>query len=74
MVVPILVCGTGDRRIVKEQLNSRTVAREAERAGRQQLVQGFHRIERQAIAQLFSVAAETALDEESPSVSAKRGD
>jgi len=42
--------------------SSKTVAREAERARRRQLEQGFNRIERQAPAQLFSVAAENWLD------------
>jgi integrase len=38
--------------------NSRTVARAAEHARRRELEQGFNRIERQRVAQLFSVAAE----------------
>lgn len=38
--------------------NSKVVAREAERARRRQLEQGFNRIDRQAPAQLFSVAAD----------------
>ena len=41
---------------------SKTIAREAERARRRQLEQGFNRIERQRVAQLFSVAAENWLD------------
>ena len=38
--------------------DSRTVARAAEHARRRELEQGFNRIERQRVAQLFSVAAE----------------
>jgi integrase len=38
--------------------NSKTVARDAERARRRELEQGFNRIERQRTAQLFSAAAE----------------
>jgi len=41
--------------------NSKTVARDAERARRRQLEQGFNRIERQAAARLFSIAAENWL-------------
>ena len=41
--------------------NSRTVARAAEHARRRELEQGFNRIERQRVAQLFSVAAESWL-------------
>jgi len=41
--------------------DSKTVAREAERARRRQLEEGFNRIERQRVAQLFSVAAENWL-------------
>ena len=41
--------------------NSKTVAKEAERARRRELEQGFNRIEKQRAAQLFSVAAENWL-------------
>src|SRR5215469_2198793 len=41
--------------------NSKTVAKDAERARRRELEQGFNRIERQRVAQLFSVAAENWL-------------
>ena len=41
--------------------NSKSVAREAERAQRRQLEQGFNRIERQTSAKLFVVAAENWL-------------
>jgi integrase len=41
--------------------DSKTVAREAERARHRQLEEGFNRIERQRAAQLFSVAAENWL-------------
>jgi integrase len=41
--------------------NSRTVARAAEHARRRELEQGFNRIEKQRVAQLFSVAAENWL-------------
>ena len=38
--------------------NSKTVAKDAERVRRRELEQGFNRIEKQRVAQLFSVAAE----------------
>jgi integrase len=41
--------------------NSKTVAKDAERARRRELEQGFNRIERQRAAQLFSLAAENWL-------------
>lgn len=41
--------------------NSRTLARAAEHSRRRELEQGFNRIERQRVAQLFSVAAESWL-------------
>jgi integrase len=41
--------------------SSKTVAKEAERARHRELEQGFNRIERQRVAQLFSVAAENWL-------------
>lgn len=54
-------CGQTIRESTKS--NSRTVARAAEHARRRELEQGFNRIERQRVAQLFSVAAERWLAE-----------